>query len=119
MKKLFFLWVLLSFMMTLTGCATTLVYPKDKGQFEVVAYRSQESAALKAALKKAESICSKRDQKLVVLDRSVTYHGVLTREGKKIADQLSNAVFMASGANVPSGSTPEDYKATLLVECRS
>ena len=106
--------------MAVAGCAstTTLVYPKDKGQYEVVAYHTTESLALRSALKKAESACSKANKNLVVLDRSVTYHGILTREAKKVADDLSQAVFMATGKSVPSGSTAEDYKATLIIECR-
>ncbi len=104
------------------GCVTTfpeLVYPRGNEQFEVVAFSAKESGAMKEALKKANQTCALESKNMIVLDRTVAYNGVLSEEGNKLADQLSKLASQATGEHIPNGSTSEDYKVTLMIECRA
>lgn len=100
------------------GCAPGVhVIPKEKGIYEILAYRGNENDALEVALWKANKTCKKSKQALVVLDKSVTYHGVLTQEANKLAKNLQNSLSQIAQQPIPGPSTNEDYHAHLTFRC--
>lgn len=104
----------------LNGCATSytgLVFPREDGTYEIISRSYTEHGAYSRAVKQARRTCQEIGATYVVLDRSFTYHGILTQEANKMARALENSVEAVTAANMPSASSSDDYKATLVIRC--
>ncbi len=113
---------LIAFVIFLSSCATTqydtaLVFPKENGSYEIVGRGYSESEALANAVYQAEKTCKELQKHYVMLDRSVTYHGVLTREANRVEHALGEAIGGLTNSYVPGTGSEEDYKATLITKC--
>lgn len=115
MNKIFIFFL---FILGFYGCANhAYVIPKEKGSYEILSYSSTEEGALKKGLKKAEETCKALNQKWVVLDKSITYHGVLTQQANKLAEKAQEALVVTTGQYVPSPNTDEDYHGHITFRC--
>ncbi len=118
--KPFFQRVILISIIFFGGCRTAntgLVFPREDGTFEIISRGYTETGAMSRAVRQAEKTCKERFGTYIVLDRSLTYHGILSPEANKIENSIGNSIGSLTHSRVPSASTSEDYKATLITRC--
>ena len=121
-KNIFLLFLALPLLVS--GCASTpadydtgLVFPKSNGTYEIVGEGYSESEAVSNALYQAKKVCKELAKRYIVLDRSLTYHGVLTREANKLERSLDETIGNLTDSYIPSTGSSEDYKSTLITKC--
>ena len=96
----------------LVGCASTTIYPGEKGTFSLVTTSSDQGYAEKDAEKKADEYCTKAGKRLVVVSHKTEYHGA----NKDNAALIGLASAVLNGGMNPAKSN-EDYEVTMTFKC--
>jgi|SRR5450830_1339026 len=102
-----------------TACASSKpanVVPLAGGTFRTTGFGESENEAQSAALKVAESTCSKSNKRHVISAEQTKYKGVVSESTNRA---LNKAGDLASyvGAWVPGLGGDDDYEVTLMFSC--
>lgn len=114
--------LLLGLALALSGCAsagrdTGLVFPRTDGTIEIVSGSYTGTRAQWRAVNQAKRTCAEMQKTYVVLSNQVSYHGILTEDANRLARTIGKNITDMTGAPVPTTSTSEDYKASLIIRC--
>ncbi len=107
-------------LVTLTACSTakTRIFPKEGGNYMMVASGPSESDAFDESLKRSQEHCEKMGKHFVMVDQKSEYQGA-DKTTKAVA---SVANTLLSGGNhtytVGQGNTNDDYKITMNFKCQ-
>ena len=103
----------------LTACSTlrTTVIPQSNNHYTVVATAENGSTAINGAIKKARKVCTNQGETLVVRSHNTKYQGAGKTLGA-VSSIVSDVAFDTSTTYIPSTKGSEDYKSTVVFECR-
>lgn len=104
----------------LAGCATVPpgnVIPGENERYEAISTGASEKAALESALKSAETTCSGRGMRHVVLDRHTEYRGLAPEGTVQIIEKATRIFSTSTGRPAPVLADEEDYRVSLQFRC--
>ncbi len=107
-------------LVTLTACSTakTRIFPKEGGNYMMVASGPSESDAFDESLKRSQEHCEKMGKHFVMVDQKSEYQGA-DKTAKTVAG-VATALFASGGPTHTTGrgDTNDDYKITMNFKCQ-
>jgi len=101
-----------------TACASkpANVVPMAGGTFRTTGFGESENDAQSAALKVAETTCSKSSKRHVVSNEQMKYKGLVSESTNKVLNKTGDLAAYV-GAWVPGLGSDDDYEVTLTFAC--
>lgn len=118
-KQIAMISTLVSVTVLMSACSTlrTTVIPQSNNQYTVVATAEKGSTAINGGIKKAEKICKGQGKKLVVVSHKTKYQGA-GKELGAVTGMVSQVAFATGDLTGVTSKTAEDYKSTVVFECK-